>query len=247
MLHINQKIVGWNVVLNEAAAQEEKYMEVANVVVEEAKPSKSLADSSPLLQSVKHPIVDIVHDINERMDRPEALYGRTYKIKTPVLDYSLYVTINDLVLNPGTDFETRRPFEVFVNSKNMESFQWIVALTRVMSAVFRKGGDVKFLVDELKVIFDPRGGYFKPGGDYMPSVVAEMGYILERHLARNEKQYAIKAVPVDLSQVKRQDDAASQGGQFPSTAELCTKCMAKSVMVLDGCQTCLNCGASKCG
>jgi len=86
------------------------------------------------------------------------------------------------VLNAGTEHELRRPFEIFVNSKNMDHFQWIVALTRIMSAVFRKGGDVTFLVEELKAVFDPRGGYFKAGGVYMPSIVAELGAVIERHM-----------------------------------------------------------------
>jgi len=86
------------------------------------------------------------------------------------------------VLNQGTEYEMRRPFEIFINSKNMDHFQWIVALTRIMSAVFRKGGDVTFLVEELKAVFDPRGGYFKAGGVYMPSIVAELGAIIEQHL-----------------------------------------------------------------
>jgi hypothetical protein len=94
----------------------------------------------------------------------------------------MYVTINDIVLNAGTEHELRRPFEIFINSKSMEHFQWIVALTRIMSAVFRKGGDVTFLVEEMKAVFDPRGGYFKAGGVYMPSLVAELGAIVEDHL-----------------------------------------------------------------
>ena len=94
----------------------------------------------------------------------------------------MYVTINDIVLNAGTEHEHRRPFEIFINSKSMEHFQWIVALTRIMSAVFRKGGDVTFLVEEMKAVFDPRGGYFKAGGVYMPSLVAELGSVVEDHL-----------------------------------------------------------------
>jgi hypothetical protein len=98
------------------------------------------------------------------------------------VEHAMYVTINDIVLNAGTEHELRRPFEVFINSKSMEHFQWIVALTRIMSAVFRKGGDVTFLVEEMKAVFDPKGGYFKAGGVYMPSLVAELGSIVEDHL-----------------------------------------------------------------
>jgi hypothetical protein len=123
-----------------------------------------------------------VIQMHEKVERPDTLIGATYKIKSPLFEHALYVTINDIVLNAGTEHELRRPFEIFINSKNMDHFQWIVALTRIMSAVFRKGGDVTFLVEELKAVFDPRGGYFKAGGVYMPSIVAELGAIIEQHL-----------------------------------------------------------------
>jgi hypothetical protein len=123
-----------------------------------------------------------VIQMHEQIERPEVLIGSTYKIKSPLFEHALYVTINDIVLNQGTEHESRRPFEIFINSKNMDHFQWIVALTRIMSAVFRKGGDVTFLVEEMKAVFDPRGGYFKGGGIYMPSIVAEIGAVVEEHL-----------------------------------------------------------------
>jgi hypothetical protein len=125
---------------------------------------------------------DNVIQMHERIERPEVLIGSTYKIKSPLVEHAMYVTINDIVLNAGNEHEHRRPFEVFINCKSMEHFQWIVALTRIMSAVFRKGGDVTFLVEEMKAVFDPRGGYFKAGGVYMPSLVAELGSIVEEHL-----------------------------------------------------------------
>jgi hypothetical protein len=124
----------------------------------------------------------LVIQMHEKVERPDTLIGATYKIKSPLFEHALYVTINDIVLNQGTAHELRRPFEIFINSKNMDHFQWIVALTRIMSAVFRKGGDVTFLVEELKAVFDPRGGYFKAGGVYMPSIVAELGAVIEQHL-----------------------------------------------------------------
>ena len=125
---------------------------------------------------------DNVIQMHERIERPEVLIGSTYKIKSPLVEHAMYVTINDIVLNAGNEHEHRRPFEIFINCKSMEHFQWIVALTRIMSAVFRKGGDVTFIVDEMKAVFDPRGGYFKAGGVYMPSLVAELGSIVEDHL-----------------------------------------------------------------
>ena len=140
------------------------------VPVEEAPPSVPAVVTAEVIQ------------MHEKVERPDALIGATYKIKSPLFEHALYVTINDIVLNQDTEYELRRPFEIFINSKNMDHFQWIVALTRIMSAVFRKGGDVTFLVEELKAVFDPRGGYFKAGGVYMPSIVAELGYVIETHL-----------------------------------------------------------------
>jgi hypothetical protein len=127
------------------------------------------------------PTADVIQ-MHERIERPDVLIGSTYKIKSPLVEHAMYVTINDIVLNHGTEHELRRPFEIFINSKSMEHFQWIVALTRIMSAVFRKGGDVTFLVEEMKAVFDPKGGYYKAGGVYMPSLVAELGMIVEDHL-----------------------------------------------------------------
>ena len=120
--------------------------------------------------------------MHEKLERPEMLVGSTYKVKTPVSDHAMYVTINDIILNEGTEHEKRRPFEIFINSKNLDHYQWIVALTRIISAVFRKGGDVTFLVEELKAVFDPRGGYWQTGGKFMPSIIAELGHIVEKHL-----------------------------------------------------------------
>ncbi|MGA1561411.1 MAG: NrdJb [Gammaproteobacteria bacterium] len=198
--------------------------------------------------------------MHEKLERPDMLVGSTYKVKTPLSEHALYVTVNDVVLNAGTEHEHRRPFEVFINSKNMDHFQWIVALTRILSAVFRKGGDITFLVEEMHSVFDPRGGYFKKGGKFMPSLVAEIGDVIECHLrgigmlddcgmddhqkafiAKKKAEFEGKAAPVA--------DAGSEGGagDFPEGAQLCAKCSTKAVIKMDGCMTCLNCGDSKCG
>ena len=192
--------------------------------------------------------------MHEKVSRPEELAGSTYKIKTPMSDHALYLTINDIILNQGTNHELRRPFEVFINSKNMDHFQWIVALTRVISAVFRKGGDCTFLVEELKAVFDPQGGYFKPGGRFMPSLVAEIGWAIEDHLQKigMMTKAEIPAHQQKIMDEKRADfeNAAApvaEVSDFPPTAELCKKCSVKATILMDGCMTCLNCGESKCG
>jgi hypothetical protein len=198
---------------------------------------------------------NVVH-LTETLERPEMLLGSTYKVKTPLSEHALYVTINDVILNPGTEHELRRPFEVFINSKNMDHFQWIVALTRIISAVFRKGGDVTFLVEELRSVFDPRGGYFKKGGKYMPSLVAEIGDAIECHLRMIGliKDNDLDEHQKKLIQEKRaqydatvKDAEAKEPSEFPDGAQLCGKCHTKAVIQMDGCMTCLNCGDSKCG
>jgi hypothetical protein len=203
-------------------------------------------DSAPEVPSRQLMHVDI--------QRPEELRGYTYKIKTPQNDHAMYITINDIVLNVGTEHEQEHPFEVFINSKNMDQFQWILALTRVLSAVFRKGGDSTFLAEELKQVFDPQGGYFKKGGKFMPSLIAEIGEVLETHMRKiglikdeelseahkallAEKRAALEAVPND-------DESDSS---FPPGSQLCKKCNTQAMVLMDGCMTCLNCGDSKCG
>lgn len=167
-VRIEKKIKGYAVVTPEDKAREAQPATVADSV------SRETAEAALPRDNVIH--------MHEKIERPEVLIGSTYKIKSPLVEHAMYVTINDIVLNAGTEHELRRPFEIFINSKSMEHFQWIVALTRIMSAVFRKGGDVTFLVEEMKAVFDPRGGYFKAGGVYMPSLVAELGSIVEDHL-----------------------------------------------------------------
>lgn len=194
--------------------------------------------------------------MHEKLERPEMLVGSTYKVKTPVSDHAMYVTINDIILNEGTPFEKRRPFEIFINSKNLDHYQWIVALTRIISAVFRKGGDVAFLVEELKAVFDPRGGYWQPGGKFMPSIIAELGHIVEKHLIMiglmaapqldpGQKQL-IEEKRAEFEESKKQQDAFSEN-DYPAGAQLCAKCHTAAVVLMDGCQTCLSCGDSKCG
>ena len=202
------------------------------------------------------PAQDNVVQLHEKLQRPDMLIGSTYKVKTPLSEHALYVTINDIILNAGTENELRRPFEIFINSKNMDHFQWIVALTRIISAVFRKGGDVTFLVEELRSVFDPRGGYFKKGGKYMPSLVAEIGDAIECHmrmigLLKDDSldEHQRKLVEEKRAQYESAVDVAESEdpGDFPDGAQLCNKCNTKAAIVMDGCLTCLNCGDSKCG
>lgn len=197
---------------------------------------------------------EVLYDkMHENIERPDFLLGSTYKIKTPSSEHALYVTINDIILNENTDYEERRPYEIFINSKNMEHFQWVIALTRLISAVFRKGGNVDFLVEELKAVFDPKGGYFKRGGVWMPSLVAEIGTVIEEHLnyigvikkeimSEHQKQF--------LADKRKEFDYRfnnESSNDFPKQATLCNKCNTKAVIIMDGCMTCLNCGDSKCG
>ena len=225
---------------------------VSYEVVKETAASPAQAAPAP----EKHE--DKVVQLHEKLERPEMLLGSTYKVKTPLSEHALYITINDVVLNPGTRHELRRPFEIFINSKNMDHFQWIVALTRIVSAVFRKGGDVTFLVEELRSVFDPRGGYFKKGGKYMPSLVAEIGDAIECHLRmigmlkddgldeHQRKLVAEKRAQYESVQAAGKSDDGNNGG-FPEGAQLCLKCNTKAAITMDGCLTCLNCGESKCG
>ena len=173
--------------------------------------------------------------LSEPLDRPAALEGSTYKVKWPGSEHALYITINDIVIAGH-----RRPFEVFINSKNMEHFAWTVALTRMISAVFRRGGDISFVVEELKAVFDPRGGAWMEGR-YIPSILAAIGGVIERHLI------AIGFIEGEGMGLKADPKAeAIAVGETPK-GKACPSCGSFALQMKEGCMTCSDCGHSKCG
>ena len=171
----------------------------------------------------------------EPLDRPEALEGQTYKLKWPVSEHAIYITINDLIVGGR-----RRPFEVFINSKNMEHYAWTVALTRMISAVFRRGGDVSFVVEELKAVFDPRGGAWMQGR-YVPSILAAIGGVIEEHLV---KIGFIEGAGLGLKSDPKAKVAVMGAN---NRGKACPSCGAYEMVMIEGCMTCRACGHSKCG
>ncbi|GLT08392.1 ribonucleoside-diphosphate reductase, adenosylcobalamin-dependent [Sulfitobacter porphyrae] len=172
--------------------------------------------------------------MSEPLDRPSELEGNTYKVKWPDSEHALYITINDIVLNGH-----RRPFEVFINSKNMEHFAWTVALTRMISAVFRRGGDVSFVVEELKAVFDPRGGAWMKG-KYIPSILAAIGGVIEQHMI------ATGFIAGEGLGLKTDPQARVVGLDAPR-GKACPSCGQFDMRMIEGCMTCASCGHSKCG
>ena len=175
---------------------------------------------------------DVIY-MTEPLDRPGELTGQTYKVKWPDSEHAIYITIND-ILHQGQ----HRPFEVFINSKNMEHFAWTVALTRMISAVFRRGGDVSFVVEELKAVFDPRGGAWM-NGKYVPSILAAIGGVIEKHMVATGflagEGLGLKSDPqADVVNIKPKGKACANCGQF-------------TLRMVEGCMTCSDCGHSKCG
>ncbi|WP_221938772.1 adenosylcobalamin-dependent ribonucleoside-diphosphate reductase [Mycobacterium sp. KBS0706] len=170
--------------------------------------------------------------------RPEVLPGETYKLRWPDSDHAIYVTLNDTVIDGQ-----RRPFEIFINSKNMEHYAWTVALTRMISAVFRRGGDVAFVVEELKAVFDPRGGQWM-GGRYVPSLLAAIGETIERHMVATgflaKPEGIVPEVAVEVT-------AEPVGHPVRPPGRSCPKCGHPTLIRQEGCDTCLNCGYSRCG
>ncbi len=173
--------------------------------------------------------------LSEPLNRPAALEGQTYKVKWPGSEHALYITINDIVIAGH-----RRPFEVFINSKNMEHFAWTVALTRMISAVFRRGGDISFVVEELKAVFDPRGGAWMEGR-YIPSILAAIGGVIERHLISigfiEGEGLGLKSDP--------QAEVVAMGNR--PKGKSCPSCGGYDMRMVEGCMTCGSCGHSKCG
>ncbi|MEL7463646.1 MAG: adenosylcobalamin-dependent ribonucleoside-diphosphate reductase [Pseudomonadota bacterium] len=177
---------------------------------------------------------DVIY-MSKPLDRPEQLEGATYKLKWPESAHAIYITLNDVVIGGR-----RRPFEVFINSKNMEHYAWTVALTRMVSAVFRRGGDVSFVVEELKAVFDPRGGAWM-GGRYVPSILAAIGGVIERHMVEIG---FIEGEGLGLKSDPKAEVVAV--GEAPQGAA-CPSCGARAMRMMEGCMTCGECGYSKCG
>ena len=184
---------------------------------------------------------DVVY-IARPLERPEALEGRTYKIRWPESEHAIYITINDTIRNGE-----RRPFEVFINSKNMEHYAWTLGLTRMISAVFRRGGDVSFVAEELKAVFDPRGGAWM-NGSYVPSILAAIGGVIERHLVET----GFMKSPGRLAPVTSgSDEAQGLAEVVPMSRKpvgpACPGCGGFGMRMIEGCMTCQDCGHSKCG
>lgn len=191
----------------------------------------------------KAPAPFVRQTINEKIKRPEMLTGNTYKLKSPLTkDNSLYITINHLLLNEGTEHEQLWPWEIFLNGKDPNSYQWVVALMLISSAVFRKGGDIKFIVEELKSVFDPNGGYISRNG-YIPSLVSEIGSIIEKDF----KLIGLLEDDTAHTQMLQQKklDYVKSGGTMDN-ATTCPVCRAKAVVNMGGCPVCTACGDSKC-
>ena len=164
-----------------------------------------------------------------------SLDGATYKLKWPDSEHAIYITVNDVIIAGH-----RRPFEVFINSKNMEHFAWTVALTRMISAVFRRGGDVSFVVEELKAVFDPRGGAWMQG-KYVPSILAAIGGVIEKHMVATGFWQARAWASSPIRTLTSWQSAVNPKGKA------CSSCGDYSLRMVEGCMTCGSCGYSKCG
>lgn len=204
-------------------------------------PIKEIASEDPANDPAKNP--DGVVYMTKPLDRPGSLGGATYKVRWPESDHAIYITLNDIEQDGR-----QRPFEIFINSKNMEHYAWTVALTRMISAVFRRGGDVTFVVDELKAVFDPRGGQWMQGR-YVPSLLAAIGEVIEEHMKAIGFLAGDEPELVEAARKKVEATSGSEAEVTPLNAPLgatCPKCSMPSLTRLEGCETCLSCGHSKC-
>jgi ribonucleoside-diphosphate reductase alpha chain len=184
--------------------------------------------------------------MTQPLDRPSALPGQTYKVRWPESDHAIYITVNDIIQDGR-----RRPFEIFINSKNMEHYAWTVGLTRMISAVFRRGGDVSFVVEELKAVFDPRGGQWV-GGRYVPSLLAAIGEVIEDHMVNIGFLPDPRAERGEIERMAARKVANLADGQGNGDGDAkrlahCPKCNSPSLIRQEGCDLCTACGYSKCG
>ena len=246
------------------APTEKKAIKIDSAITgfEVIKDSKEIAKAAPVRDLVT---------MNEYVKRPTNLSAQVYKIKPPSYDQSFYLTISDIILNEGTDNEERRPFEVFINTKNVDSLQWMSALTILISAIFRKGGDYHFMINELKEVIDPKGGWMGRSiaghNGFIPSVIAEIANAIDHHVnifcgqqkeeeALDEHQSKFIADKVKahlelIGKTSQEDSSEVDDGiidmKLPQASD-CPKCNAKNAVIrMDNCPVCTNCGDSKCG
>ncbi|HSM20402.1 MAG TPA: ribonucleoside-diphosphate reductase, adenosylcobalamin-dependent, partial [Hyphomicrobiales bacterium] len=210
---------------------------ITGAILSSSDPAAQTQPALPLEAPVAVPdgLGEVVY-MKQPLQRETVLPGFTYKLKWPDSDHAIYITIND-IMQDGR----RRPFEIFINSKNMEHYAWTVALTRMVSAVFRRGGDVSFVVEELKAVFDPRGGHWLEGR-YVPSLLAAIGGIIERHM-----------IDIGFITPRASDADAAERLQIALAAgettrlSQCPKCGEAAIIYQEGCARCLACDYSKCG
>ncbi len=269
-LKIASKIVGYEVESKAAEAVTDPETKPVAPDTPTGPGAKDALAAPPAPSAAANPVADriepVLVEMSENVERPECLRGTTYKIKTPVSEHAIYVTVNDMVLNEGTEFESRQPFEIFINSKNLEHYQWIVALTRVISAVFRKGGDVTFLAEELQAVFDPKGGYWQKG-KFMPSLVAELGLVLDKHMREigmiqpSERALAARKLIAEKTGagsnvVKLQTAVTPEPTEAipphpvrtnAMSTKTCPACGFGGLVQSGGCESCPDCGHPRCG
>ncbi len=201
-----------------------------------------------VLEVKKEKKVQVEDDTSTPLARPETLPGLTYKLRWPESDHAIYITVNDVMVEDGKGRGQRRPFEVFINSKNMEHYAWTVALTRMISAVFRRGGDVGFVVEELKAVFDPRGGQWM-NGRYVPSLLAAIGDIIEQHMMEIgflPQAGAARVATDDGKVVSLKEAAQKEVAARDKRFRACPKCGTYTLLRQEGCDSCTSCGYSKC-
>jgi ribonucleoside-diphosphate reductase alpha chain len=209
-----------------------------------ASPSTPTKAVKPIVEVVApHERAGVVY-MAPPLERDGVLSGFTYKLKWPANDHAIYVTINDIEHNGR-----RRPFEIFINTRNLEHYAWTVALTRMISAVFRRGGDVTFVAEELKAVFDPQGGQWM-GGRYVPSLLAAIGEVIETHMRRTGFLQSEEA-SLALGEARQQGEAGrgAQGAiaRQPTRLRLCPRCSSADYVQQEGCWVCNACGFSRCG
>ncbi len=210
---------------------------ITGAVLEVASPSDA-QPPDPVARKPRREAEGVVY-MSEPLERPEVLPGQTYKLRWPESDHAIYITLNDIIQDGR-----RRPFEIFINSKNMEHYAWTLALTRMISAVFRRGGDVSFVVEELKAVFDPRGGSWMKGR-YVPSLLAAIGEAIEGHMV--EIGFLPGTAVEGTGEQSKLAAAAGDELARPTNLRQCPKCGAASLIRQEGCDVCTACTYSKCG
>jgi len=180
--------------------------------------------------------------------RPDIVPGNTHKVKWPTTGDNIYITVTNV------DGE---PLELFIKHQDSSIGEWTDALSRMVTGVMRRGGDLRFIVDQLSKVGSTSGGAFVDGV-YRPSVVAAIAGVVEKEFKSLGVYERAIGMPIGnnkndeaepTAEALQAKDATERKDEHVSVANgaPCPNCKQPFLRRESGCDSCALCGYLRCG